>query len=88
MNNNYEWLGPTAGTILTAVQTHEVFQIISLVLTILTTFITFAFTIYKWVKAAKADGKIDENEIKQGIEIVEDLKESIENISEEFNDKE
>lgn len=88
MNNNQEWLGPAAGTILTAVQTHEVFQVISLVLTILTTLITFAFTIYKWVKAAKEDGKLDENEIKQGIEIVEDLKESIENISEEFNDKE
>lgn len=88
MNNNHEWLGPAAGTIFTVVQTHEVFQVISLVLTILTTFITFAFTIYKWVKAAKADGKIDEHEIEQGIEIVEDLKESIEDISEEFNDKE
>ena len=33
------------------------------------------------------DGKIDENEIKQGIEIVEDFKESLDKISEEFNDK-
>lgn len=88
MNNNHEWLGPAAGTILTAVQTHEVFQIISLILTILTTFITFAFTIYKWVKAAKADGKIDANEIEQGIEIIEDLKEDLDKISEEFNEKE
>ena len=88
MNNNYEWLGPTAGTVLTIVQTHEVFQIISLVLTILTTLITFIFTIYKWVKMAKADGKIDEHEIEQGIEIVEDFKDSLDKISEEFNEKE
>lgn len=88
MNNSREWLGPIAGTILTAVQTHEVFQIISLILTILTTLITFIFTIYKWFKIIKEDRKIDENEIEQGIEVIKDLNESLDKISEEFNNKE
>ena len=88
MNNNREWIGTGISAVLTIVQTNEVFQIISLVLTILTTLLTFIFTIYKWIKMSKEDGKIDENEIKQGIEIVEDFKESLDKISEEFNDKE
>ena len=88
MNNSREWIGTGISAILTIVQTNEVFQIISLVLTILTTLLTFIFTIYKWIKLSKEDGKIDENEIKQGIEIVEDFKESLDKISEEFNDKE
>lgn len=86
MNNNHGWIGSGISAILTIVQTNEVFQIISLVLTILTTLLTFIFTIYKWIKMSKEDGKIDENEIKQGIEIVEDFKESLDKISEEFND--
>ena len=88
MNNNHGWIGTGISAILTIVQTNEVFQIISLVLTILTTLLTFIFTIYKWIKISKEDGKIDEDEIKQGIEIVEDFKESLDKISEEFNDKE
>lgn len=88
MNNNHEWLGTGISAILTIVQTNEIFQIISLVLTIITTLLTFIFTIYKWIKLSKEDGKIDEDEIKQGIEIVEDFKESLDKISEEFNDKE
>ena len=88
MNNNREWIGTGISAVLTMVQTNEVFQIISLVLTILTTLLTFIFTIYKWIKLSKEDGKIDEDEIKQSIEIVEDFKESLDKISEEFNDKE
>ena len=88
MNNNHGWIGTGISAILTIVQTNEVFQIISLVLTILTTLLTFIFTIYKWIKLSKEDGKIDDNEIKQGIEIVEDFKESLDKISEEFDDKE
>lgn len=88
MNNNHGWIGTGISAILTIMQTNEVFQIISLVLTIITTLLTFIFTIYKWIKLSKEDGKIDEDEIKQGIEIVEDFKESLDKISEEFNDKE
>lgn len=50
------------GVILTAAQTQEIFQIVSLVLTIVATLFSLAFTIYNWIKKAKADGKITPEE--------------------------
>ena len=49
--------------ILTAIQTEHVFQIISLVLTCLATTLSILFTIWKWWKKAKADGKITDEEV-------------------------
>ena len=51
------------GAVFTAVQTDATLQIISLVLTIIATAFSIAFTVYKWWKSAKADGKITKNEI-------------------------
>lgn len=51
------------GAVFTAVQTDATLQIISLVLTIIATAFSIAFTIYKWYKSAKADGKITKDEI-------------------------
>ena len=51
------------GAVFTAVQTDTTLQIISLVLTIIATAFSIAFTIYKWWKSAKADGKITKDEI-------------------------
>lgn len=68
----YELLGSGAGVILTALQTEHVFQIISLVLTILSILFSLSFTIYKWYKKAKEDGKIDEKELDELTEIVTD----------------
>lgn len=51
------------GAVFTAVQTDTTLQIISLVLTIIATTFSIAFTIYKWWKSAKADGKITKEEI-------------------------
>ena len=51
------------GAVFTAVQTDTTLQIISLVLTIVATVFSIAFTIYKWYKSAKADGKITKDEI-------------------------
>lgn len=53
--------------IATALQTEQVFQIIQLCLSILTTLILLIFKIISWVKAAKADGKIEQQEIEQVI---------------------
>ena len=47
-NNPVEWIGCGIATILTAIQTEHVFQIISLVLTCIATLVTLAFTIWKW----------------------------------------
>lgn len=67
MNNNnvVSWVGNGVAVAMTAIQTNEVFQTISLILTIISIITTFAFTIYKWYKHAKEDGKITADEIKE-----------------------
>lgn len=65
MKHDYlSWIGSVFGTILTAVQSDQIFQYISLALTILSTLVAIAYTIWKWWRKAKEDGKIDEEEIK------------------------
>ena len=74
-NNDFlSWTGSAFGTILTAIQTNEVFQYISLALTILSTLVAIAFTIYKWWKKANEDGKITPEEID---ELGKDIKDSL-----------
>ena len=79
-----EWMGCGVATVLTAIQTEHVFQIISLVLTCLATLVTIAFTIYKWYKKATEDGKVTKEELDElgniivnGAEEVKDKTESI-----------
>ena len=73
---NKEVVGAMSGTALSAVgtglQTSEVLQIISLVLTIIGSLITITMAIINWWKKAKADGKITSDEIQEGIEIIQD----------------
>lgn len=73
---NKEVVGGMCGTALSAVgtglQTSEVLQIISLVLTIIGSIITIVMAIMNWWKKAKADGKITKEEIQEGIDIIQD----------------
>ncbi|MBO7733534.1 MAG: hypothetical protein J6S67_13300 [Methanobrevibacter sp.] len=73
-NDFLSWIGTAFGGILTALQTDVVFQYISLGLTILSTLVAIAFTIWKWWKKASEDGKISKEEIE---ELEDDLKEHI-----------
>ena len=57
---------------LTIAQTDEVFRIISLVLTIISALVVLARNIYEWYVKAKKDGKIDADEGKELIDIIED----------------
>ena len=68
------WTGTAFGTILTAIQTNEVFQYISLGLTILSTLVAIAYTIYKWWKKANEDGKITKEEVD---DLVDDINQII-----------
>ena len=66
--------GSVFGTIFTVIQTNEIFQYISLGLTIVSTLVAISFTIYKWYKKANEDGKITPEEIEDlGKEIKENL---------------
>ena len=67
----------------TASQADEVLRYIQLALSILSTLIILAFNLYKWWKKAKEDGKIDKEELQEGLNIVQnglnEIKETKEN---------
>ena len=77
--NTLSWVLNGASYLITAIQTNEIMQYIQLGLTILATLVSLAYSIYKWVKKAKQDGKITSEEVgelhdivKGGIEDVND----------------
>lgn len=74
------YLGNIVGVICTAIQPDELLQIISLILTIIATLFSIAFTIYNWWKKASKDGKIDKEEINELVDIVGKAKEDIDEI--------
>ena len=55
---------------LTATQTKEVFEIISLVLSILISVLIIVGKLVQWWKKANEDGKITKEEIQEGVEII------------------
>lgn len=77
-----ELIGGSIGTALSAVgtglQTNDVLQTISLIITIIGGLITFIIVpLLTWYKNAKKDGKIDKEEIDEAINIVVDGSEKI-----------
>ena len=82
MTKPFEYIGCGIGAVLTVVQTNEVFQLVSLILTCIATAVAIGFTIYKWIKTATADGKIDKEEIEELGEIINDSAEKINDIIE------
>lgn len=74
--------------ILTITQTKEVFQIVSLVLSILISVIILFTKIYDWWKKAKADGKISKEEIDELVEITKkETEDIVDAISEQEKEK-
>lgn len=47
----------------------QIFQIILLVLGCISSLVSIAYSLYKWLKKAKEDGKITKEEFKEGIDI-------------------
>ena len=69
----------------TALQTEEVLRIVSLIITILGAIISMiVLPLLTWYKNAKKDGKITQDEIKEGIDT---LQEGIEGVKETLDDK-
>lgn len=69
-----EYIGGIVGTSISAVgtgmQTNELLQTISLVITIIGSIITIVMALVSWYKNAKKDGVITKDEMKDGIDIV------------------
>ena len=71
-------VGTTLSAVGTGLQTNEILQTISLVITIIGGLITFIIVpLINWYKNAKKDGKIDADELKDGINIVVDGSEKV-----------
>ena len=84
-----ELIGGAVGTALsatgTALQTNEILQTISLIITILGAIISMiVLPLLTWYKNAKKDGKITKDEIKEGIDT---LQEGIEGVKDSLDDK-
>lgn len=77
-------VGVVTQAVGTAMAPTEVLQIISLILTIIGTIITFIIIpLVNWYKRSKADGKITVDEIKEGAEILgEGIGKTVEKIEE------
>ena len=86
---NKELIGGATGTILsatgTALQPNEVLQTISLIITIIGAIISMiVIPLLTWYKNAKKDGKITEDEIKEGLDT---LQNGVEEVKETLDDK-
>ena len=58
--------------VLSAVQTNEVMQIISFILSSIVSVLLIVFRLWAWYKEAKKDGKITKEEIDDAIDIIDD----------------
>ena len=76
-------IGGSVGTSVsatgTAIQPNEVLQTISLIITIIGGLITISFALIGWYQKAKKDGKIDKDEVKEAIDIIQEGTENIKN---------
>lgn len=78
-------VGTTLSAIGTALQTNEILQTISLIITIVGALISMIIIpISNWYRNAKKDGKITKEEVKEGLET---LQEGIEGVKETLDDK-
>lgn len=66
------WVGSGVAGVFTALQENPVIQVISFCLTILSVLVSLAYTLWKWYRRAKADKKITEEEVEEGLQIIKD----------------
>ena len=78
----FEVVGNGVMYVLTFTQANEMFETISLILSIVISLLIIASKFIEWVRKAKADGKIDKEEIEELVGIVEELKGELDNIKE------
>lgn len=74
--------------VFAAVQQNETLQIIEFVFSAVTSAVLIAFRIWRWVKDAKADGKITKEELEEGAKIIADGVEEISDKIKKGKDKE
>lgn len=65
--------------ILTVTQTKEVFELISLILSIAISILIIVSKLVTWIKKSTVDGKITSEEVKDAVDIVKDGVDDIKN---------
>ena len=70
-NNILSWV-TSAFTFLTAGLAQDITQLILLILGVLSTLVSLAYTVWKWYRKAHQDGKITEEEIDELVDNVHD----------------
>lgn len=72
MKTRIDFITEAVAGISSVLQPDEVLRIVSLILTCLSVLISVAFTVYKWYKEAKRDGKIDADEVDDLVNKIKD----------------
>ena len=72
----------TVSAVATSLQTNQVFATIQIIITCISGILTIAMMIYNWYKAAKSDGKIDAEEVK---DLITKVKDEVDNIDKKIN---
>ena len=67
------YMSSALNIVLTAIQDNPVYQVVGLILTILSICITILYTIFKWYNEATKDGKITTKEYEQLLKKLDDL---------------
>lgn len=87
----YDYLFDAVAVLGTVAQTKEIFQIVSLGVTILSVLLSLSFTLYKWYKTAKVDGHITPDEVadavKKTADAIDTVKDAVESVKGEDNGK-
>ena len=79
MKTRIDYICEATAGVGTILQPDEILRIVSMILTCISVIVSLCFTLYKWHKEAKKDGKIDNNEVDEAIKIVKDHVEVINN---------
>ena len=62
----------SAAAIATVTQTEHTLQVIQIIITCIAAAVSLAYTLWRWYRKAKEDGKIDEKELDECIDIIHD----------------
>lgn len=78
-------------SVLASIQIDDVLKYVNIALAILSTLVALAFTLFKWFKEAKKDGKITPDEVIDAVnkvgDIVDDAKSTIDKLGEKKGEK-
>lgn len=72
MKTRIDFITEAVAGISIVLQPDEILRIVSFILTCLSVLISVAFTVYKWYKEAKRDGKIDADEVDDLVNKIKD----------------